>query len=293
VREIFMFGAAAGLAADVSVLAFRLITGPSAPAEFEQRLISYAWVFGAAGAVTAVALLTVYGVESLAAALLASPVAAVLGATVFVGGNEWAGGHLSVVDALRFVRAGIPLAVLLLIPLSALAFIPWRPRTSRRPALVAALVAALLSATVSGSALALHDTLSPLASSDVSREEYLGDYAPWVNSEFHRIGQAIQRMNSDQLSPSERARRIRSDVVVPFRYLRDSAAGLEIADQDLREAHLDLVSSLKLDVAGYEHIAQAYESRDQALLATGTQELDRAEPPIRAWVEGLRASARD
>jgi hypothetical protein len=292
-RQTLILGACAGLAADVAILAFRLTEGPSAsPAEDLQRLVSYAWAWGAAGALTAVALLIVYGLQGLAAALLASPIAAALAATVFVVGNNFTGGHLSLALALNLVWAGITLGVLLLIPLSTLAFIPPAHRATGRRALVAALVAAALGGAVSSSLLVLDDTLSPIAPDGISKEEYLGDYTPWINSEFHRIGQAVQQIGSDQPAPAETARRIRAEVVVPFRYMRDSAASLAVADEGLREVHLELVAGLQLNVAAYEDIAQAYESRDQTLLAAGEEELDRAGQRIVAWSQGLQAMAR-
>lgn len=292
VRQTLLLAAAAGLVSEAVIVAFGLINGPSKDeAHYMQSMVTYLWAFGAAGAVTAVALLATYGMDALGAALLASPCAAALAAGGLVVVNNSTGGSWTWVDALKLILGAASVAVLLLLPLSALAFIPALGRAAPRRAFVAALVTVLLSGAVSGGAIAVRNTLSPLSHSDLTREKYLSDYLPWVRSELERTQQAVKTIAADHASSStEKARRVRIEVSGPLRYLQASAAQLKIVDEGLRRAHADLVAGLDLMSSAYDKFARAFEYGDSTLSATAQAERSRAWERLLAWLDGLKTA---
>lgn len=212
---------AAGIAAALCILAFRLVAGPATTFEQQtQRFDAYVWVFAGAGLAAGLSLIGLHGLRGAGAGITAVALASGTAALGFVLINVAFGGNLTLEFVGAILGRGLPFGLLLFALASLLASLPFPDARGRRPLWLLVVVAALLGGMAATGAIAARDTISPLqqtTTEKLSAHDYVSSYAPTVVASLSSLHQAAAAIDTAvQLSPSERARRIRAELVAPL-----------------------------------------------------------------------------
>jgi Zn-dependent protease with chaperone function len=228
--------------------------------------------------------------EVTAVGLASGIVAAALG---FVAINAGFGGDVTLDFVGGVVGPGLPVGLLLFVLASLLSALPIPDARGRRPLVILIVVAGLLGGAAAAGAIAARDTISPLqpsAPTGLSTHDYVSSYAPTVVAGVARVDQAAAAIDADsQLTPSERARRIRTDLVAPLDVLLRQAGAVTPGDDSVVQLHAALVAGLQGNRRAFENFARAYETSDSALFSRTQADRVGAQQLLRAWLDGVRA----
>lgn len=297
-RTTLGVGLMAGTVAAGCLLAFRMVAGPAADdEELLQRVDTSVWVFAAAGAMAAVALLLLYGIRAGGAGLLACVVASTTTALGFLAISVANGGALTLGVLDRLVRPGVTLGALVLVVVSGIAVLPLPQAVSTRPVWLTAIVTALLAAGVAGGALAIRETLSPIvpgiAVNAMTTEQYVTVYSPAVEAQLRGIGQTVVMVNEEiAASPSRAASRIRTELLPVVGAMRAQAEPLDVADEALRQAQDLLVGGLRGTERSFETYARALESGDSDLFTQAQDQQAAALQQLQLWRDAVTKRAQ-
>ena len=293
-REVSVVGLVSGVAAALSILAFRLVAGPATTFEEQtQRFDAYVWLFAGAGVAAGLSLIVLHGLRGAGAGVTAGALASCVAALGFVVINAGFGGDVTLDFVGGVVGPGLPLGLVLFVLVSLLAALPIPDARGRRPVVVLVAVAALLGGLAATAAIVNRDTISPLqpsAPAGLSTHDYVTTYAPTVAAMVSGIDQAAVAIDADhQLSPTERAQRIRVDLVAPLDAALTQAAAVTPAEDSVVQLHATLVAGLKGTRRAFENFARAYETNDSTLFARTQADRAGAQQLLRAWLDGIRA----
>ena len=293
-----MTGVAAGLAGAVVLVGFRFIAGPASLLEREQRYYVYLCLAAAVGTVAALAVGLLYPEGGMGAGLLAGPIATVVTDVGFLVNNTALGGTLDASFVATIMRQPIALGLALQVAVAGLVLaIPFRRVAAGRPRARVSVAAAVALALLAGvGLLAARDYLAPIRSAGdsmlslVSNEaaDYRIRVAPQVTSRRTAIMAAMQAIDTDTvLKPSERAARVRTQVVRPAQTLLKDAEALTFTTPAVREVHRHCLAALRTSTTAYEDFAISFETGDPALLATAHSLQTREFQHWRDWQAGL------
>jgi Zn-dependent protease with chaperone function len=293
-REVTAVGLASGIVAAACILGFRLLAGPAPTLEqLAQRFDAYVWVFAGAGLAAGLSLIALHGVRGAGAGVTAAALASCTAALGFVAINAGFGGDVTLDFVGGVVGPGLPVGLLLFVLASLLSALPIPDARGRRPLVILIVVAGLLGGAAAAGAIAARDTISPLqpsAPTGLSTHDYVSSYAPTVVAGVARVDQAAAAIDADsQLTPSERARRIRTDLVAPLDVLLRQAGAVTPGDDSVVQLHAALVAGLQGNRRAFENFARAYETSDSALFSRTQADRVGAQQLLRAWLDGVRA----
>lgn len=293
-RDVTVSALASGVTAALCILTFRLLAGPATTFELQaQRFDAYLWVFAGAGVATGLTLIALHGLRGAGAGVTAAALGSCIAALGFVAINTGFGGDVTLDFVGGVVGPGLPLGLVLFVLVSLLAALPVGAPRRRRRLWVVVVVAALLGGMAATGAIAARNTISPLQPSvpaGLSTRDYVSSYAPTVLASLNGVDQAASAIDADtQLSPSERAQRIRSDLVAPLDALLRQAGAVTPAEDSVVQLHAALVTGLQGTRRAFEDFARAYETGDSALFSRTQLERASAQQMLRAWLDGVRA----
>lgn len=293
-REAVVAALVAGIAAALSILAFRLMAGPATTFEQQaQRFDAYVWVFAGAGVAAALSLIALHGLRGAGAGLTAAALASVTAALGFALINVAFGGDLTLEFLGAVLGPGLPVGLVLLVLASLLASLPLQDTGARRPLWLLVALAAVLAGVAATGAIVARDTISPLPQSiaqGMSPREYATTYAPAVLARLSDLDRTAAAIDADgQLSPSERARQIRAELVAPLDVLLQQADSVSPADDNTVQIHSALRAGLEGTRRAYENFARAYETGDSTLFAQTQTDRADAQQLLRAWLDAVRA----
>jgi hypothetical protein len=285
-------GLAAGVAGSLAVVLSSTLAGPlTNDADRKIRFYTDVWIFAAASAAAALALLVIHGRRGLAAGLLAGPVASFTAAAGFIGYNTIRGGTLTVSFLENVLRSGLFLGVLLLLLLGTVSLIPVPSRPVRHAAMAVALVSVALAGTAAGGVLAVRDQLVGRASDAAASLDVLAyrlSYAPQVERTLVVMQRSIDDIDADKtLTGADRANRVRDDLLMPVLMLGQYATLVSPTATDLRAAHTHLLAALQDAARGFEDLAAVYERNEGAALTRAKTELTQARLELGQWRAAL------
>ncbi len=294
--QTLALGAVSGLVGSVALAVFRALDGAAVgPAETYARVLAYDWVVAVVAGSSVAAAAVLHRDQGPGTALLAAPVAAVVGTLGFLTLNTALGGSLDWLLVTTFLRPAVVLgfyATLLLAPLvGLLAYAARRPgRPSAAPTgLPAALVtAALLAGLVSTGTLAARSVLVPDAASAVGSRAgeaaaYESEVVPRITATYTEVATLGQRIWEDPTEDGpSRAAAIDSQVVPPLEALVEEMAQRPVGDQQVARAHEEAVAALQAALGRYRVLAASGGTLDDDDV-TDLQRLQEEE--ARRWQE--------
>lgn len=306
-----VLGAAAGTAAVVVLVAFRVISGVAdAAGEREARVIAYVTIAAAAGAAALAAAILVWGPRGAGAGLVALPVAVLvaigglLALTTAPGGRVSAGVLGSVLGsawAFALVLALLAGGVALLVHALARS-VAGRDRDVRAARATAGphevgavLVAVLL--TVAAATLALVDRASlaaatlarpPVASAPSAAQAYVQDVVVPLRERLGVVDRAARAVDAEaSLTPQARAALIRSEVLPLVRAVQRTAGDYEPTTPEVAEAHALAVRYLATLTQGLDALAAALQRQEPAELERAHGLLEAARAERAAWLAAV------
>ncbi|HET6561169.1 MAG TPA: M48 family metalloprotease [Marmoricola sp.] len=262
-------GAVAGGTASSALALFRAVQGAAVgPAETYARVLAYDWMVAVVAGTTVAAATMVHRAQGAGTALLAGPVAALVGTVGFLVLSTSLGGSLDWLLFTTFVRPAVVLgfyATLLLGPVVAVVSYAARGRplpargSSRLPA--ALLVAALLAGVMSAGTLAVRSVLVQDAAAAVSStageaSAYESEVVPRITGTYTEVSTLAQRIWEDPAADGPaRAAAIGSQVVPPLEDLVHELEQRPVGSAEVARMHEEAVTALQAALGRYRVLA--------------------------------------
>jgi hypothetical protein len=262
-------GAAAGVVAGLALVAFRAAQGAAVgPAETYARVLAYDWVVAVAAGSTVAATTVLHREQGAGSALLAGPVAAVVGTVGFLALSTSLGGSVDGPLVTAFVRPAVVLgfyAMLLLAPVVALLSYATRgrrlPPTGRDRTLAALVAAAVAAGLVAGGALAARSVLVADATAAVESAAgeaaaYEAEVVPRITDTYTEVATLGQRIWEDPGADGpSRAAAIGTEVVPPLEELVVEMERRPVGTDEVARMHDEAVAALRAALGRYQVLA--------------------------------------
>jgi hypothetical protein len=292
--QTLVVSAISGIAATTVAVSFHMMTSPPhGQVEQLQHLHTYVLLTAVVGAIAALSLSLINGVQGCGASLLAMPVTAAIVSAGFFILNVTLGGWLTPNLSFRILTLAIALSFLLYVATAWLVPIePWI-----RVELRATLVITLLTMVVAGAALGIigeRDILVPnfnqmhaLITAQAIRD-YKTRIGPDFSTRLLQLNRKSLRIDDDlSLSNANRGARYYGEIITPLRQVLAQAESYTSPNDRVATVHQHCVSALRLAVTANENFALGYELDNQVISKQGLTMLDTESMEWRTWLDAI------
>lgn len=289
--QTLVVSAISGIAATTVAVGFHMMASPPhGQGEQLQQFHTDVWLTAVVGAVAALALSLINGVQRCGASLLAVPVTAAIVSAGFFILNATLGGAFTPNPSFRILAPAIALSFLLYVATAWLALIaPWI-----RVELRATLVITFVTVVATGAALGIlgeRDILIPKfdqSSTAMIAAQAIRDYKTRIGPDLFTRHLQLNRKSlmidvDLSLSNASRGALYRGEIIAPLRQVLAHAESYVPPNDRVATVHQHCVRALRLAVAANENLALGYELNNQIILIQGLTMLDTEFKEWQTW----------